>query len=574
MITPLAACVIWTNAHAQSGQDAHRTGRELADIHCVRCHLAPDPAELPKEMWPRMLLGMGLYLGFHGDELPEFVSVEDSDQAPPADFVVIKKLTDAEGNEQNFMGVKEFVLSEPIISEAEWFAIRDYYIDNAPPMADWVVPPPPENPRLEAFTPTVPDLDLAPNGLVLSTAVDDANQRLYIGRAVGTLTLRVSGQEIADKEELIAFDMKTGERLGSAPLDSEPIDMELTETGVRLSAHGWAPLDVGKGNGHITDFTGLETGKPQRRMLLGGAYRIAQSHNHDLNGDGLEDIVVAKYGDGNQHVHGGGLSILWQTPEFAEIWKDAPAEIPRGPLEGALRETVLTNHVGPVGSAIADFNNDGRPDIALLVAQGWQDVSVFVNQGDGEFTQQIVKRYPPTLNGDSINAADVDGDGLTDIIVLHGDNPGGNYIGGPNNLLNPDHGVRVLQNNGDMTFTERYHYYMQGAVRSTVADYDGDGDQDIAALGLYADWSSEEPETFVYLENQGGFEFKPYSMPREHFGIWGSIDTADVNADNKPDIVLGLANWPGFVPPDWTTRPIMEGRNGEAATITFLLNDY
>ena len=62
-------------------------------------------------------------------------------------------------------------------------------------------------------------------------------------------------------------------------------------------------------------------------------------------------------------------------------------------------------------------------------------------------------------------------------------------------------------------------------------------------------------------------------LPSEFFGVWISVE-ANLNADDKPDIVLGLANWPRFVPSDWTTRPIMEGRNGEAATITFLLNDH
>ncbi|UCG73942.1 MAG: VCBS repeat-containing protein, partial [Chromatiales bacterium] len=107
-----------------------------------------------------------------------------------------------------------------------------------------------------------------------------------------------------------------------------------------------------------------------------------------------------------------------------------------------------------------------------------------------------------------------------------------------------------------------------------IEDFDGDGDQDAAMIAMWADWSFDEPETFVYLENQGGFEFSPASMPIEHFGIWVSIDVADINADEKPDIVLGLGNWPTLVPADWTTRKIMAGRNGEAPTITFLINNY
>ena len=143
-------------------------------------------------------------------------------------------------------------------------------------------------------------------------------------------------------------------------------------------------------------------------------------------------------------------------------------------------------------------------------------------------------------------------------------------------LPRPYQGLRIYRNNGDLTFSERYFYAMHGAFKSAIADYDGDGDRDIAVIALYPRWEWDEPQTFVYLENEGGFEFKPASLPREHFGVWINIEAADVNADDKPDIVLGLGNWPGswWLPQDWTSREIMQGRSGEAATITFLINDH
>ena len=135
-------------------------------------------------------------------------------------------------------------------------------------------------------------------------------------------------------------------------------------------------------------------------------------------------------------------------------------------------------------------------------------------------------------------------------------------------------GLRIYRNNGDLTFTEGYFYPMHGAMKSAIADYDGDGDEDIAMIATYVNWDREKPETFVYLENQGDLEFLPSSLAREDFGIWFSVEAADVNADQKPDIVLGLGNWPNFVPADWTTRPIVEERNGEVPTITFLINNH
>ena len=360
-----------------------------------------------------------------------------------------------------------------------------------------------------------------------------------------------------------------------------PVDLELTATGIRLSEHR-SPIRPPPGagavpSGTITDWTGFDTGESRARMLVNGLYLITQHHTHDLNGDGLEDIVATMFGDNGEYVGGGRISVFWQTPEFARLWEDAPAEIPSGTLEGALRETVLLERAGPIGSAIADFDNDGRPDIALLTAQVLQEVILFLNQGNGLFTQQIVKQYGTTFGGNSLYAADMDGDGQTDIVVINGDfgTQGPREGDEGYTVPKPYHGLRIYRNNGDLTFTERYFYPMHGALKSAIADYDGDGDADIALIALYPRWEWEEPHTFVYLQNQGDFEFAPANMARDYWGVWISVEAADVNADAKPDIVLGLANWPRFTPTDWLTEhDVMAERNGEAATVMFLLNDH
>jgi hypothetical protein len=77
----------------------------------------------------------------------------------------------------------------------------------------------------------------------------------------------------------------------------------------------------------------------------------------------------------------------------------------------------------------------------------------------------------------------------------------------------------------------------------------------------------------VYLENQGGLKFAPQSLAPEQFGVWCSIEAADVNADGRPDLVLGLGNFPELVPPDWVTaHPAMRGRKGVAPSVLFLVN--
>ena len=54
-----------------------------------------------------------------------------------------------------------------------------------------------------------------------------------------------------------------------------------------------------------------------------------------------------------------------------------------------------------------------------------------------------------------------------------------------------------------------------------------------------------------------------------------SIEAADVNADGKTDIVLGLSNYPELVPANWLTEhPAMQGRDGKAPSVMYLINTH
>ena len=142
----------------------------------------------------------------------------------------------------------------------------------------------------------------------------------------------------------------------------------------------------------------------------------------------------------------------------------------------------------------------------------------------------------------------MDSDGHTDIVVLNGDFSTRLPIEGYT-PPKPYHGLRILRNNGDMTFTESYFYPMHGAMKSAIADYDGDGDQDIAMISAYLRWEWDVPEAFVYLENQGGFEFAPASLPRENFGGMGSVSKRPTSMPTKsPTLSLACPTGPALSP--------------------------
>jgi hypothetical protein len=549
------------------------TAQELIERHCTRCHLAPEPADLSKEYWSFALQNMGNYVGMKGDEFQDMtVSPAPPEMEPQQDYTKRYVLTDSHGYKREMTAFKPQIPPEPEMSKAEFQRIRAYFLENARPAADMNITRS-KAPLLPGFRPVIPNLDLEPNALVLATLVDEERRRIYVGRSV--IDDWVGGgerREGFDKwDDIVEFDLDSGKRIGYTTLLTDPIHMSLTKTGVRVLTHGRFPMTK-VGLATLTDWE-FEGDTPRARMLVTGKQRFVKFHDVDLNGDGLTDVVANAFGDGVLGDAQAELTIFWQTPEYAALWPDAPAEIAPGVLPGALRETIMSKQAGIISSAIGDMNNDGKPDIVALAAQARQDLMVYANNGDETFTPHLVEANRPSFGGNSVELGDFDGDGNLDIAVLNGDNVVGNDIPGYVLSPRPHHSVRVFRNNGDLKFTKEFHYPMHGAARGVVNDFDGDGDPDIAVVALFPQWDAAEPESFVYLENKGDFKFEPYSFASEFFGIWVSIEAADVNNDQKTDIVLGLGDFPGLVPENWRSEhPIMQGRGGNAASVIYLMN--
>lgn len=551
---------------------AAATGQELVQRHCVRCHLEPSPADLAKEYWPYALHYMGNYVGMKGDEFPDMrVEPAPPEMEPVKDYTKRYFLFGSDGYYRDLYPFRAHIPDKPEMSAEEFRRMREYYVANARPSAEMEQqgPKPPVTTRFRAV---FPQLELEPDALVMSTLVDPRRQRLYVGRSV--IDDWVGGGERRagfDKwDDVVALDLRSGKRVARVQVTSDPIDMALTDNGIRLVTHGRFPM-TRIGIAAITDVD-FSASPPRSRMLVTGKQRLVQHHTTDMNGDGRPDIVADAYGDGYAQGAQSLLAIWYQQPDYEQQWRKAPAEIPPGVMPG-LREKVIAEDAGLIGNSIADFNGDGRPDVAALIAQGRQELVIFTNNGDETFTRHLIDQHTPSWGGNSLQAADFDGDGDMDLVVLNGDNVNGNHFGKVIPAPRPQHGIRVFRNDGGMKFTMAWYYRMHGAIRSVVRDFDGDGDPDIAAIALFPEWNYDEPETFVYLENQGGMQFAPQSIPREFFSVWCSIEAADVNGDGRSDIVLGLGNFPELVPPDWlTAHPAMQGRGGHAPSVIFLLN--
>jgi len=263
---------------------------------------------------------------------------------------------------------------------------------------------------------------------------------------------------------------------------------------------------VGDGIVGVLLGNGDGTFQPVARYDSGG-FGLSGAVLADVNGDRKLDIVVANCG--------GPVSCA-----------SATVGVLLGNGNGTFR-TVSTYGTGGWGSfaypvAIADVNNDGKPDI-LVGNQcpqqngsciGDATVGVLLGIGDGTFhvsaTFDVGSKYLS-----SIAVADLNRDGKFDLAVA-GD------------------GTNVLLGNGDGTFQLPQTYAGGGCCQILVADLNLDGKPDLLNV------NGTDGAVSVYL-GKGDGTFQAGRTLSLGGKLFSRVAIADVNKDGRPDLLS--ANW-------------------------------
>lgn len=228
----------------------------------------------------------------------------------------------------------------------------------------------------------------------------------------------------------------------------------------------------------------------------------------DLNMDKKEDVVICGFG------HNSG-KLLWYDNFEVE------------------KEHILKDIPGARKAEIVDFNKDNKPDIAVLMAQAHEQVSIFYNKGNNNFEEKVVLKFPPVYGVSYFELVDFNKDGYLDIILTNGDNWDYSII------RKNYHGIRVYLNDGYDNFDNVFFYPLYGASKAIAKDFDKDGDLDIAASAFYSNEDNPE-QSFVYLSNDGNMNFSAYSTPEAASGKWLTMDAADFDNDGDIDIFFRL----------------------------------
>lgn len=266
--------------------------------------------------------------------------------------------------------------------------------------------------------------------------------------------------------------------------------------------------------------------------VIDGLRRPVQATYADLNNDGRQDIIISEFG-----FRQGSLSWFENTGK------------------GNYVKHILRALPGAIRTEVYDFNKDGKPDIAALMAQGDEGVFIYYNEGNGKFREERVISFPPSYGSNYFQLFDFNGDGFMDIITTNGDNADYSII------LKPYHGIRIFYNNGSNRFTQKYFLPVYGAQKAIPADFDNDGDIDIVSIAFYPDYEKLPEESFIYWENQGNNTYKKYTFSGFADGRWLTMDVGDMDGDGDKDIILGNAFIPvGHVPSSfiekWKSKPV------------------
>ena len=291
----------------------------------------------------------------------------------------------------------------------------------------------------------------------------------------------------------------------------------------------------------------LNDGAGRFRMAPGSPFKVGEGPNAlvkaDFNGDGRLDLAVAGktirilLGDGTGRfspaagspVQPVGEAVTLRTADLSSDGRPDLVALTWGEDAGYALAILLNDgsggftvvqgpdivgHPDSVSIALADFNGDGRADLALSRSNS-SSLSIFPGNGAGGFGSGVL--VPAGKGPGQLAAADFNGDGKQDLCV---------FVKG---------GLAILLGDGTGAFRPAPSSPLKAAKDGyalAIADLNGDGKPDLA----YADPNPGTGAAVVLLGDGAG-GFRPAAFSPFYAGWPGTLVAADLNGDGRTDLL-------------------------------------
>lgn len=311
---------------------------------------------------------------------------------------------------------------------------------------------------------------------------------------------------------------------------------------------------LGNGDGTFTESAAYLT-----EYALGTYGNLATFYVEDFDGDGNLDFVFASG-------HPDALITLPYLQTVGVMFGNGD-----GTFNGAPAYTVAAKQ--PTSIVTADFNGDGKPDLALGGQSG--QVSILLGSGGGRFKAGANLTLAVATSSTAVAEGDVNGDGKADLAINDGNSGAAVFLGNGDGTFqtpvlvasggsgtssvslgdfNNDHKldlaiangssntVTVAPGNGDGTFGNGATVPVGSNPTMILAgDFNVDGNLDLAVVNTGSITSAGDPGGLSILLGEGNGEFRTavsYSSGTNP----NSISMGDFNHDGIPDLVLSSQN--------------------------------
>jgi hypothetical protein len=455
-------------------------GKVLAKQYCGSCHLQPLPEHLDKSTWiSKVFPMMRKFMGMDTLEQRALVTHDVAAMYPTV----------------------------PMMTEDEWFKVASWYIDAAPSKLPEPAVVPQRGTNTVFASVKIPSTEGVPMTSVVQ--FDTANRQIIVGDAQ-THLLRVTDLQ--------------GRQIASVDVGGPPSCLV-------VRGNTWYVTNMGKLLPHDSAAGSVVkvqwSGKPgargstyKRSTVIDSLRRPTHLVVSDLNQDGRDDFLVTEYGN-----------LLGRFGWFEST------------KNGSLTYHELSSQPGAIRAIVKDITNDKRPDIVVLMAQAREVVRVYVQQRAGRFTSVDLIESPPSYGSSSVSLADVDNDGVDEILYTTGDN--GDYDAAP---YKPYHGVYIYKRTALLTYSRISFERFDGAYGIHVRDFDLNGRVDQLSFSYFPRLTGKPTDLVRYVANSTSHQQGVWDIEGALEGRWLVSDAADVDGDGDVDVILGnVSIGPGMI---------------------------